>query len=352
MPAMGRRRSRNHGLPPHMARKGDYYYYVTHSKPRRWIPLGDHYGTALAAWARHEGTDVPAGARTFIQVANLYRREELPKKAPRTRHDNEAELKRLEAVFGDSPLETIRPVDVRRYLNERMSTKKLKEGEAPKSAGVRANREIALLSHVINFARARGVVEMANPCAGVRKNKEVGRERYLDDVEYAVIYAKADEVLRDALDLLLLTSQRPGDVIAMKRQSIRDGSLQVRQGKTGTKLRIRVEGELAVAIERMNTRTRRATGVYLVQDEDGQPLTYWMLEGRFAKAREAAALEVPSVADVQLRDLRGKAATDAGDLAHAQALLGHSSRAMTEHYTKKRLGDTVSPLERKKRPEL
>jgi integrase len=154
---------------------------------------------------------------------------------------------------------------------------------------VRANREIALLSHVINFARERGFTDMANPCAGVRRNKESGRERYVDDREFDAIYAKGDEELRDAMDLLLLTSQRPGDVIRMKRSDVADGALRVRQGKTGAKLRITEEADLATVIERMKARKREATGVYLVQDDAGQPLTYWQLEDRFSKARAAAA---------------------------------------------------------------
>ncbi len=126
------------------------------------------------------------------------------------------------------------------------------------------------------------------------------------------------------MDLLLLTSQRPGDVIRMKRTDIVDGHVHVRQGKTGTKLRIRLEGDLAAVVERMQGRKRQATGVYLVQDDNGQPLTYWQLEDRFSTARAAAAKDLPSVADIQMRDLRGKAATDLEDLAHAQALLGHT----------------------------
>lgn len=342
MAAMGRRRTTHHGLPPHMARKGRFYYYVTNDSPRRWIPLGEHYGLALVEWAKLEGTDVPEIARTLTQVAMLYRVEVIPRKARSTQRDNERELGNLEKVFGDSPLETIRPVDVKRYLTERVD----RNG---RPAPIRANREIALLSHVINFARERGLVEMHNPCVGVRKNKEVGRERYLEDAEFDAIYAKGDDELRDAMDLLLLTSQRPGDVIKMKRHDIRDGHLWVRQDKTKMRLRIAIEGELAAAIDRMTKRPREATGVHLVQDRNGQPLTYWMLERRFARAREAAALEMPSAGDIQLRDIRGKAATDVEDLDHAQRLLGHASRTMTEHYVKRRPNDAVRPLTRKRR---
>ena len=48
------------------------------------------------------------------------------------------------------------------------------------------------------------------------------------------------------------------------------------------------------------------------------------------------------------RDLRAKAATDLEDLHSAQKLLGHTTRDMTEHYTRKRKGEAVKPVGAKK----
>jgi integrase len=47
---------------------------------------------------------------------------------------------------------------------------------------------------------------------------------------------------------------------------------------------------------------------------------------------------------VGFRDIRAKAATDIDGLTRAQKLLGHKTRTMTEHYTRNRKGDKVSPL--------
>lgn len=80
-------------------------------------------------------------------------------------------------------------------------------------------------------------------------------------------------------------------------------------------------GELATVISRINDRPRSAIGAYLVQDENGQPLSQFALRSRFDKARTAAGV------DFQFRDIRAKAATDMGDLAHSQSLLGHKNRA-------------------------
>ncbi len=56
------------------------------------------------------------------------------------------------------------------------------------------------------------------------------------------------------------------------------------------------------------------------------------------KARDAAGVSF------QFRDIRAKAATDAGDLSHSQVLLGHKRREMTEHYVRQRVGGRVRPL--------
>jgi integrase len=99
-----------------------------------------------------------------------------------------------------------------------------------------------------------------------------------------------------------------------------------------------VTGELAAVIARISERPRRAISPYLIQDENGQPLTYFALRSRFDRARELAGVSF------QFRDLRAKAATDTGDLAHSQKLLAHKNRDMTEHYVRSRQGERVRPL--------
>lgn len=142
----------------------------------------------------------------------------------------------------------------------------------------------------------------------------------------------------DAMDLALLTGQRPADVLKFKRTDIRDGALWIVQNKTGQRLGIEITGELATIIARINERPWQAISAYLIQDENGQPLTQGALRSRFDKARTAAKV------DFQFRDIRGKAATDTGNLAHSQKLLGHKNRDMTEHYVKARMGERVKPL--------
>ena len=62
------------------------------------------------------------------------------------------------------------------------------------------------------------------------------------------------------------------------------------------------------------------------------------MRSRFDRARELANV------NFQIRDIRAKAATDTGDLAHSQKLLAHKNREMTEHYIRNRVGERVKPL--------
>ncbi|MBC3812733.1 tyrosine-type recombinase/integrase [Undibacterium aquatile] len=145
------------------------------------------------------------------------------------------------------------------------------------------------------------------------------------------------------MDLALCTDQRPADVLKFNVTDIADGSLSLIQNKTGKKLRIAIEGELAEVIDRIFAKLRDKVNEMnkaLLQDPDGQRLSYFALRSRFDKARDLAGVSF------QFRDLRAKAATDTDDLAHAQRLLGHKNRSTTEIYTRDRKGDLVKPLAR------
>lgn len=141
--------------------------------------------------------------------------------------------------------------------------------------------------------------------------------------------------------LALCTGQRPADVLKIEVGHIVDGHLMISQNKTGKKLRIAIEGDLEAVIARIMHKARDKVNKSLLQDMDGQSLSYFALRSRFDKAREESGVSF------QFRDLRAKAATDADDLGHAQRLLGHRNRSTTEIYTRERKGDLVRPLSKK-----
>lgn len=357
---MGRKPTVNLNLPPRVRarRKSSgktYYYYDAGGKPRREIPLGSDLVEAVRKWVDLERQELPAGAPvvTFRYVAERYIKDVLITKAARTQTDNLKELGVLYEYFDNppAPLDQIRPQHIKLYFTWRADRArawyKAEGREVPGNPGhVRANREIALFSHIFNYARESGLTDAANPCAGVKKNKESGRDVYVEDEAFKAVWLAADEPTRDAMDLAYLSGQRPADTLKFDARDVRDGFLPIQQNKTGKKLRLAIVGELAAVIERIKRRkaTLKVSSTCLVVDEQGRRLTYNALRQRFYKARAAAGVDPKQF---QFRDLRAKAGTDkteaAGDIRQAQRQLGHSSVAMTETYVRQRRGDKVDP---------
>lgn len=268
-------------------------------------------------------------------------------------------MAKLLEFFNDPPIgfEAIEPQHVRQYMTWRGETAK-----------VRANREKALLSHIWNMAREWGLTKLSNPCAGIKRFKETGRDIYVEDEVLQAVYGAASQPLKDAIDLAYLTGQRPADVLKMSAAHIRDGSLRIGQGKTQEKLRIVTEEsgqpnalgqKLAEIAERKAQ--RRVHDIALVCNLRGSRLTTYGLDNAFDDAREKAAKAARKAGDetlaqeikaFQFRDLRAKAGTDKADadgLRAAQRQLGHKSIVMTEHYV--RLGRKVTPTAQKSGPQ-
>lgn len=354
---MGRKPTRNKHLPYRMrARhrgKTTYYYYDHGGKPRREEPLGTDFVVAVKKWAEIEQRDAPKAATPRIKDAiDMYLREVMPTKAPRTQKDNLGELEYLRNFFGDEGhLDDVEPAHITEYLawrhRESVARYVAKKQRPPANAGhVRANRELALFSHIFNHARSRGLTKAANPCAGIKKNTESGRDVYVEDDHFQRLYAKADQPTKDAMDLAYLAGQRPQDTLNYDERDIRDGFLLIDQGKTGKKLRMEIIGELKSVIDRIRARKSKFKVITtaLVVNEKGERMTLRALQLRFQKARDAAGIEMN---DFQFRDLRAKAATDktdsTGDIRQAQRQLGHESVTMTESYVRKRRGEKVGP---------
>jgi len=340
---MGRKPTRNKNLPAGMRarHRGNttYFFLDTGSKPRKEISLGKDYVLAVKKWAELSISKEPSsGVVTFRYVAERYIHDVLPGKAPETQRVNLSELKRLYAFFDNppAPINQIEPLNIRQYLDWR------------KDSPVAANREKALFSHIFNYAREKGLTSNTNPCAGVKGNKEDGRDVYVDDAIFKAVWTAGSESLQDAMDLAYLTGQRPADVLKLARSDIKDGELSIQQNKTGKRLRIKISGELALVIQRITA--RRVTGMNLITGKNGAPLNSFNLRNAFARARKAAITANPELADklsaFQFRDLRAKAGTDkeeSSGMSAAQDQLGHATATMTAHYVRHRRGKLVDP---------
>jgi integrase len=341
---MGRKRIARSGLPRWLYLRRKSYYFRPPGPPRKWIPLGPNLAVALTEYAKLIAEDEPthtdststwpiSGRNTFDDAVEMYQRFVLPGKAVRTRKDNEKQFKYLALVFSGVALADIRPEHVKKYLDHR--------GQSSK---VQANREKALLSHLLNCARERGMLDSANPCEGVKGFRENARTVYIADSEFSALRNCADDPLKDALDLALSLGLRPSDILRIQLGDINNAELVVTTAKTKntTKvvLRFEVTKSLSILLERIQNRPyRKKAATTLLQTQRGEPLTSAALRTRFEKARLLSGVKF------QFRDIRAKHATDSSDAETARKRLGHSSVAMTEKYIRSRSGERVAPLQ-------
>lgn len=344
------RNTENRDLPPGMVRRKrprkngkvwiGYYYRDSTGKE---IPLGTDLSKARLKWAELEAKEKPADLTTMKGIFDRYVRDVIPKKGERTQKDNMAELKQLRPTFDEAPIDSITPFNIAGYRDAR-------------SAKVRANREIALLSHVFNMAREWGLTERENPCQGIRKNKEAPRDYYANAAVWDAVYAVAEQELKEAMDLGYLTGQRPADVLIMRSDDTEGDYFLVTQGKTGQKLRILMrteagENSLGRLVREIGERNAGHSSKYLLINRHGKRMTKGMLRLRWDKAREKAqqnAIEqgdpllAAKIGGFQFRDIRPKAASEIIDIGDASLLLGHSKQEITKRVYR-RIGATAKP---------
>lgn len=325
-----------------------YYYNGRDAEGRRVeVPLGADLNEAKRKWANLEGKPALVETGLMGHIFARYEREIVPLKAIRTQRDNLHCIKQLRLVFNSAPIDAITPQHIAQYRDKR-------------SARVRANREITLLSHIFNLAREWGYTSHDNPARGIRKNKEQPRDYYADALVWDAVYQHAPVELRDAMDLSYLTGQRPADVLKMAETDIREGTLEVKQNKTRKRLRILMDNsdgtraELGQLLDRIRARPRKVRSLYLIATPEGTALNRWTLRVRFDSARRVAATAAERVGtpesmalavrirQFQFRDIRPKAASEIGDLGLASKLLGHTQQEITKKVYM-RVGETVKP---------
>ncbi|NWE77330.1 phage integrase [Pseudomonas yamanorum] len=352
---MRRKNAANLDLPPRMIRRnatlksgkiwtGYYYNGRDANGKRKEIPLGGDLDQAKVEWARLERRAPPKPSHLLGSLFDRYVKEIIPTKGLRTQSDNMKELKQLRKAFEKAPIDSITPQVVAQYRDAR-------------TAKVRANREIALLSHMFTIAREWGQTSNANPCFGVRRNKEKPRDYYAGDIVWNAVYTEAVQELKDAMDLAYLTGQRPADVLKVATTDLNAEFLMVKQGKTEKKLRLRLEdagvqSALSAFIDDLQER-RALNGIKtsrLITNTSGLRMSQQMLRNRWDEAREKAAIKAGADSDAalailirqfQFKDIRPKAASEI-ELAHASRLLGHSTEEMTKKVYR-RVGEIVKP---------
>jgi integrase len=260
------------------------------------------------------------------ELLDRYALEVIPLKAPKTQVSNFASVRKLKSVFGEMPIEAVKPKHVYQFRDIR--------GKQGKTA---ANRDIEVLSHSFTKAIEWGLCEN-HPIKGkVSKFSTPPRKRYVEDWEVIEALKVASPLIAAYIRLKLLTGLRRGDLLSVKVSDLRDDGIHVTPRKTaqstGKSIIIEWSEDLKFAVDQVMTLRKKILSSWLFHTNRGQPYikengtangfdSIWQ---RFmAKALTNTSLKVKFTE----HDLRAKVASDVS-IDHAQALLGHSNSELT-----------------------
>lgn len=136
------------------------------------------------------------------------------------------------------PLGSLRVTAVTRQVVSRLHSKITTDGHPAV-----ANRVLALVSTVFGRAVEWSIVE-TNPVRGIRRNREVSRDRFLQSDEmprfFAAVMDEPNDIVRDFFQILLFTGARRDNVLSMAWSDINlDGAVwRIPMTKAGESLTV------------------------------------------------------------------------------------------------------------------
>lgn len=316
-----------------------YVYYVYDMRPEGEpdIRLGKDYAAAIAQWDEIHNKK-PRIIGRLQEAFNKWREHELSNyTSDETRKGYEKNLRKIEGVFSEMTWDEVTLPILRQYLDKR-------------KAKIQGNREMSVLQIIWGKALLWGMTEKPWPAAGVKnwKNAEQEREFAVTDELFSAVYAEADSILRDCMDIATATGMRLTDARTVRMPT--EGKLRYKPSKGGRKgkwveFEVSASPVLSAMVARREAMKTRTVSVMLLTTSTGRQVSYRMLRDRWEEARNKAALKAEKTGNKEfgreiramfLRDMRSRAADLAGDVAEASKLLQHSSVGLTKkHYRTK-----------------
>lgn len=258
--------------------------------------------------------------------------EEYAKMRKKTWREDEANNKRNLSDWAERPLSSFtRPVIAEKHRQIGAT-----------GATTTANRILSLVSKVFSFADEAGLWDKRNPCKGIKKFKEVERDRFVQPNEMPVLLLQIQKypnpTLRDYFLICLLTGARRANVFTMKWVDVdlKEGIWRIPDTKSGQAVRI------ALAPEAQTILCERKK----ICETDGG--SEYVFPGRYGKSHLkepkkawAKILENSGLKDLKIHDLRrtlGSWQAAAGvSLPIIGKSLGHRTTTATAIYARMNL---------------
>jgi len=277
------------------------------------------YNAAVASYVQPSGAAKPAGKPYSMKaLCESYWSSTLFKaKKERTRYVERRQLDRFLVEHGTKDARTIRTMHLDAIF--------AKMADRPAAAMDLRKRLRRAFRHAVKLGW-----RMDNPVDATDAMKLGTHHTWTEDeISQAQAHWKRGTKQRTALDLLLYTGQRSGDVRVMMWSAIRNGRFHVEaQGKTGEQVNAPVHSELAKTLA-AHTRSH----MVILATEHGEPFSEKGFGNFMARLIEKAGLPERCVAHglrkAAARRLAESGATD----AEIMAITGHRTRRNVSLYT-------------------
>jgi len=323
---MPRKRKTNNHLPQRVYWKNGAYRLLT--KEGKWIRLGVNLAEMYQTLSNLHLENNTNKIHTFNQLMDLYLSDIAVQKAPSSYKSDLRRSKFLKAFFGLMRPCDITAVNVYQYLDRRA-----------KAGKTGANRECALLSHVLGYAIRWGLITI-NPCTGVKKFSEEKRSRNVSDVEFDAVLSIAKYPVNFAMQLAYLMGLRPQEALRLKKSNMLEEGFLVEITKTkhsvGRKI-VQWSPTLKSIVENLlNTNEKTICNIdYILTNKQGKLYTYDGFATLWHRTMKEAIASKKIKQSFQFRDIRHKAATDIESSSGrevARQLLGHTNQTTTARY--------------------
>lgn len=346
-----RRLAKNRQLETNVYEQRGYYSY-RHPITKKFHPLGKDLRQANISARKLnaillQSTDYVAqvlGTDNLLlqDLLDRYKVERLPEKryTARTMEEVNYRVNRVRKDIGSLTLDALSIKVIAEYLDQNF-----------KSDAYTKHR--GLLSDVFKFGISKGIIESNYALETLAKRPDDRQRLPLSFSQYQLIHAHAPAWLQVAMDLALITLQRRSDLCAMKFDQIKDGRLFLIQQKTEkhgihARLSIKVGPGLQTVLDRSRASGIKSPFVIHVRParvKETDSKQHWSqvlpqyLSKAFAKARD----QVPEIKALpsnqrpsfhEIRALGGHLYLEQGyGDDYVQKLMGHTTAAMTSHYT-------------------
>jgi len=364
---MGRRRKPENDHLPGGVYPSRGWYFWKDPATGDWHKLGKEWNRAARdKWVNLSTGKAKGGTVAHLIDAHLIYRLQLvreAKLAARTYEDNIEHAHYLKLAFGAMPYYSVNSRHCTDYLRKRTwqpKPKKAPDGtlvpQPPRSAPVRANREMSFLSATYSWALESNDFPLvtANPCIGITYNTEKRRERCPEIWEIEAAKTKAPGQWSLIFDLAYICGTRGVDARMMQKSQLRPEGIYFPAVKGGNEVIIEWNDDLYATVLGLLawsddiTERLHVACPYVIVARGGGPYTahgwkttvYKII--RAAIADSATGLKEP----FSFHDFRARSATDEEEIygTSPQNRLRHRRRATTDIYMRGKKIKRVKPL--------